>query len=343
MAEKARRSGVIFRPHFKTHQSAAIGEWFRDEAVQSITVSSLEMAGYFASAGWRDITVAFPLNRRETGLINQLAAQIRLNLLVNDPDTAAYLAGHITSPCNVFIEIDNGYHRSGLEPDRIHEIRSIIQCCQSHPNLSFTGFLSHFGNTYTDGGTPEIPAIYQKGVDDLRFLRERVSSQAGQILVSIGDTPSCSLVDVFRGIDEIRPGNFVFYDVMQAGLGVCSYRDIAVCLAAPVTEVHHERNELVAWAGAVHLSKESTEYKGKRVFGLVTEITESGWSAPLDGCFVKSLSQEHSIIHITSALSGKFRPGNLIGILPVHSCLAAASMRNFLTLTGTQISCMPVS
>ncbi len=29
MAEKARRQGIRFRPHFKTHQSAAVGEWFR--------------------------------------------------------------------------------------------------------------------------------------------------------------------------------------------------------------------------------------------------------------------------------------------------------------------------
>ena len=29
MAAKARRSGTRFRPHYKTHQCAAIGEWFR--------------------------------------------------------------------------------------------------------------------------------------------------------------------------------------------------------------------------------------------------------------------------------------------------------------------------
>ena len=35
MAAKARRQGVRFRPHFKTHQSAAMGEWFRQEARES--------------------------------------------------------------------------------------------------------------------------------------------------------------------------------------------------------------------------------------------------------------------------------------------------------------------
>jgi D-serine deaminase-like pyridoxal phosphate-dependent protein len=50
MAARAARAGVRFRPHFKTHQSARIGEWFREAGVHSITVSSVRMAAYFAAA-----------------------------------------------------------------------------------------------------------------------------------------------------------------------------------------------------------------------------------------------------------------------------------------------------
>src|SRR6476620_10300974 len=70
MASKARRSNVRFRPHFKTHQSAQIGEWFREAGVNAITVSSVKMAEYFASHGWDDITIAFPANWREIEAIN---------------------------------------------------------------------------------------------------------------------------------------------------------------------------------------------------------------------------------------------------------------------------------
>jgi D-serine deaminase-like pyridoxal phosphate-dependent protein len=64
MADKAASNQVRFRPHFKTHQSAAVGEWFRDVGVTAITVSSVEMARYFAAHGWNDITFAFPVNVR---------------------------------------------------------------------------------------------------------------------------------------------------------------------------------------------------------------------------------------------------------------------------------------
>ena len=57
MATRARRAGVRLRPHFKTHQSIAVGAWFREAGVEGITVSSLRMAADFRIAlarYWKD-------------------------------------------------------------------------------------------------------------------------------------------------------------------------------------------------------------------------------------------------------------------------------------------------
>ncbi len=83
MAEKASANHLIFRPHFKTHQSVEVGEWFSRAGVTAITVSSVSMAQQFAAAGWLDITIAFPLNFSE---INLLAGKITLNVLVDMPE-----------------------------------------------------------------------------------------------------------------------------------------------------------------------------------------------------------------------------------------------------------------
>ena len=77
MAEKARASNVLFRPHFKTHQSAEVAQWYRAEGVEAITVSSLKMAQYFASHGWTDITLAFPVNRLDHQAIDALAVRLQ--------------------------------------------------------------------------------------------------------------------------------------------------------------------------------------------------------------------------------------------------------------------------
>ncbi len=40
MAQKATNANVLFRPHFKTHQSKGIGDLFREQGVTRIAVSS---------------------------------------------------------------------------------------------------------------------------------------------------------------------------------------------------------------------------------------------------------------------------------------------------------------
>ena len=82
MAKKAHRDGVLFRPHFKTHQSAEIGQWFRGAGVTSITVSSLLMAEYFANHGWDNITVAILVNLLEIDRIRKLSKKIQLGIIV---------------------------------------------------------------------------------------------------------------------------------------------------------------------------------------------------------------------------------------------------------------------
>src|SRR5690606_14524169 len=86
MAKKAAEHRLRFRPHFKTHQSAEVGEWFRAFGVEAITVSSVRMAEYFAVSGWNDITIAFSVNVLELFNINRLAANIRLNVLVENKE-----------------------------------------------------------------------------------------------------------------------------------------------------------------------------------------------------------------------------------------------------------------
>ena len=122
MADKANASGVIFRPHFKTHQSAEVGEWFRDYGVNAITVSSLSMAREFAKHAWDDITIAFPVNLRELDEYKKLAKDINLNLLVDAEEVVETLAVEMDTRLGIFIDIDTGYGRSGIHHSEIVKI-----------------------------------------------------------------------------------------------------------------------------------------------------------------------------------------------------------------------------
>lgn len=210
MAEKARRHRVRFRPHFKTHQAHEIGRWFRDFGAEAITVSSLAMAEYFAADGWNDITVAFPANIHEYELINKLAGKINLNLLVESPVVVRKLQERITQPIGLFIKVDSGYHRTGVDPTDKTLIDAILREITNVASFSFLGFLTHAGHSYKARGRHEIEKIHNSSLEVMRAIKEYYRSKYPDVLASVGDTPSCSVMEEFTGIDEIRPGNFVF-------------------------------------------------------------------------------------------------------------------------------------
>ncbi len=347
MAQKAQRSGVRFRPHFKTHQSAAIGEWFREVGVDAITVSSVEMARYFAAHGWKDILIAFPANIREIHKINELAQRVHLHLLVENVTTAAYLAEHLVAPVDVWIEVDAGYRRSGVQWDGA-ELTTLAQQIGECERMKLRGLLTHDGGTYAARSKAQIVDAYTLTAQRLAAARRRLQSHGFEHLeVSVGDTPACSVLERFDAVDEIRPGNFVFYDWMQVEIGACTPEEVAVVVACPVVSIHPERNDIILYGGAVHLSKESlVQRDGRLTFGAVALIEQGGWSAPLPDVWVRSLSQEHGVVHAEkaafAALTERIRVGDLLGVIPVHSCLTADLLKMYRTLDGERLTMAPI-
>jgi D-serine deaminase-like pyridoxal phosphate-dependent protein len=173
----------------------------------------------------------------------------------------------------------------------------------------------------------------------LRVREELNRNGFPDLALSTGDTPSCSVCDDLSDSTEIRPGNFVFYDVQQLLIGSCQADQISAALACPVVAKHPERHELVIHGGAVHLSKDNFIEGGLTKFGLVAFPTISGWSKPVEGAYVARLSQEHGILHFENGIE-KINIGDILCILPAHVCLTVVLMRNFLTLDGKIIHTM---
>ncbi|MEA3445767.1 MAG: alanine racemase [Bacteroidota bacterium] len=328
MANKAKEHSLIFRPHFKTHQSVEVAELFLEHGVEAIAVSSVTMAEKFASTGWNDITIAFSVNVNELEEINHLAQSNSINILVENIEAFSFIRKEINNNIGVFIKIDAGYNRTGVDYKSISLVDDIISVCAENTLLKFKGFVVHSGNTYQAKSPDEILEIHTTTVSVLNELKSRYIKKYPDIIVSLGDTPSCSIANNFSGIDEIRPGNFVYYDVMQYSFGSCRLDDIAVCVACPVVAIHAHRNKIVVYGGAVHLSKEYIEVDGDKIYGLPVKLSPNGWDIMPEGNFMKGLSQEHGIIHLQTEEIEKIMIGDFIGILPVHSCLTANLMKD---------------
>lgn len=65
-------------------------------------------------------------------------------------------------------------------------------------------------------------------------LRNKYKATYPDIIISIGDTPGISAAKNLEGIDEVRPGNYIFYDVMQLRMGNCKAENISITVACPI-------------------------------------------------------------------------------------------------------------
>lgn len=340
MVSRAKNHGLKFRPHFKTHQSAYIGKWFRSEGVQSCTVSSVKMAAYFAYHGWSDILIAFPLNVRAADEINRLAKSIELNLLISSVEAAEMLPALIKHKAGIRIEVNTGQNRTGFNPGDTKGIRTVLDILLSHDLLEFGGFYSHSGHTYTSGNREAVQRKYAGVRDIYSELKNRYHAEFSDIHYTIGDTPGCSVADDFGVVTEISPGNFVFYDLMQWQIGSCNLDQIAVAVACPVVGKIHDRKEVVIHGGAVHFSKEFlTDNDGNPYFGQLVVVKDGKWDNIVEGVWLSSIAQEHGLIRSENeAWFEQVKVGDIVTIFPVHSCLTANLMHAYRMTSGEWIS-----
>lgn len=312
-----------FRPHFKTHDNKRTAEIYKKLGVTKITVSSIEMAQYFRLIGFFDITIAFPVNIREHKQINKLAKNTKLGLTISNIESIKKINNLLSYKCDAYLEIDTGYNRSGIDANDSSTIKNCIDSISQSENLNFCGFLNHEGRTYNANSKEEIIELANKSIHKMQSLKEEFKSY--NPIISIGDTPTCSLINDFSNIDEVRPGNFVYYDLMMMRKGVCSIEDIAATVLCPIVDINPDRNELVIHGGAVHFSKEFVEINDCKAFGKV--IRHMGKETYQLDEIITSLSQEHGTVRVEESDIKQYSIGDLLEVIPVHSCLTANLMK----------------
>lgn len=331
MREKAARSVVNFRPHVKTHKVLEIGRLQHGGATGPITVSTLAEAEHFASGGFDDITYAVPLAPDKMGRAADLSRRIkRLNLLIDTPGALAAIAGFVQSNSiefDLFLKVDCGAHRAGVDPDASESLELARQMAVT-PGIRFRGLLTHAGHSYGARSREEILRIAgeEAGAVD-RFAGRLAEAGTGKLVRSVGSTPTASLVESFEHVDEVRPGNYVFYDAFQSTLGSCSFEDCAVSVLASVIGVYREQNRLILDAGALALSKD-TGPEGLAPgfgYGIVCDIGLN--RLPLT---LASLSQEHGNVSAGESFDFHEYPvGSKLRIVPNHSCLTTAMFGSY--------------
>lgn len=357
MAAKARSLGVRLRPHIKTHKCLEIAWLQRAGGAEGITVATLAEARSFADSGFDDITHAFPLDQGKIGPALKLARELALRqssgqalrqssgqalrLTLDDLAVAQALeqaAADRDQEVHVWLKVDCGYHRAGMDPDSVAAFE-LVRYLHNAPHLIFDGLLTHAGHGYKAASRQEMRAIAAQERDVMTEFAARLrAANLAVPTVSIGSTPTLSVEQDLPGIDEIRPGNYVFYDRTQAALGSCQLTDCAVTVLTTVVSHQPGRHQVVVDAGALALSHDPgpVHLDEQPVKGVV--LTDAAHLTVHPTLRVVALSQEHGIIQGAGAtdLEG-LDVGTQLRILPNHACLTAALFDEYKVVQGGQV------
>jgi D-serine deaminase-like pyridoxal phosphate-dependent protein len=326
VASLARRWNVRLRPHVKTHKCAEIARLQTEGSSGALTVSTLGEARWFAARGFTDITYAVPIEPGKFDAAIDLAAQCeRLALITDDAevpprlDEAARLAG---LTLDLFLKVDCGYHRCGVEP-HTPAAREIPRRICDAKNLRFAGILTHAGHSYHCTNHEELLAVARHERDLMIDFAETLRGEGIEVPeISIGSTPTVTTVDHLEGITEIRPGNYIFFDAFQATLGSCGFDDCALTVLASVVHRDRIRRKIIIDAGAIALSKDrgAVELDPSCGYGHIQDLEGNDLRLRVD-----TVSQEHGQIMVEDEeILERLGVGTRVRVLANHSCLTAA-------------------
>jgi D-serine deaminase-like pyridoxal phosphate-dependent protein len=339
MTKRAKSLNVTLRPHVKTHRCLEIARLQTENNFGGIMVSTLSEAHFFAKNGFSDITYGVPIERGKFAEAIAIAKNIeRFSVLTDDAETVNELnktAKLENAKINVFVKIDVGYHRCGVEP-HTPEAFEIPRLISDSSNLNFAGILTHAGHSYHADTTEKLLKVAQSEKDLMRNLADNLRNKGLEVsTVSIGSTPTLSVINDLTGITEFRAGNYIFYDAFQATLGSCSFEDCALTVLAAVIHRDSTRRKIVVDAGAVALSKDrgAVEFDANCGYGRVYDLAGNDLNLR-----VGSLSQEHGEIFVTDEkIFDSLKVGSRVRILANHSCLTALQHSHYHVLDDGKI------
>jgi D-serine deaminase-like pyridoxal phosphate-dependent protein len=341
MSERMTRLGVRLRPHVKTHKCLEAARLQVRGHFGGITVSTLAEAEWFAGGGFRDITYAFPLPLDSLPRIAALSRIVdRLSLVIDNERACRELetlAERERSRFSVFLKVDCGYHRAGVDPGAESSVALARRLARS-AQLDFRGILTHAGHSYESRGADDIRRVAHVEREVTVAFAEKLRASGLDVPeVSVGSTPTMSLAEDLRGVTEARPGNYVFYDAFQAAIGSCRLEDVALSVMVSVVGVYPEQSKLLINAGALALSKDPGARHIDPDCGYGVFFSMDG-SERCPGLSLYSLSQEHGQIKVwePSAIE-PFGVGTRLRVVPNHSCLTAAMYDRYHVVEGVEV------
>ena len=349
MREHVTRLNVSLRPHVKTAKSMDVVNralegppGSAEHRMGGITVSTLKEAEHFFSHGVTDILYAVGIAPNKIDHVAQLlrsGANVTVLLdSVNAADTLAAKGAALGIRFPALIEIDCDGHRSGIQPGdpRLLDIGARLH---AHASTVMRGVMTHAGGSYNCESLDAIRKMSERErgavVECAKALR---AAGVPCPVVSVGSTPTVTCAQSMEGVTEVRAGVYMFFDLVMAGLGVCTVNDIALSVLTSVIGHQTDKNWIITDAGWMALSRDrgTASQRIDQGYGVVCDLS----GRPIDDLIVTATNQEHGIIsnrHGKPVDMSRFPLGTLLRILPNHACATAAQYAQYHVSAGEPV------
>ncbi len=309
------RNGKALMPMTKTHKSGFVAKLQLEAGADGLLVGSILEAERFMALRPKRIIFAYPfIGARNLERMRKVGEQVPIVVSLDTLETArAYdtFCKQNGLRWEYLLLVDVGLHRFGVGAERAGDyVREIADIC---PNLHCIGIASHPGQVYAAASPEQVLSCWEEEETSLRRARDSVLQQGFACgMVASGSTPTFSYEAESDVITAVRPGNYVFYDVIQTTFGVEVER-CALTVLATVISKHGDRKWIMdAGSKCLGLDKGAHGNSGVTGYGRVVGY---------ENLIVASLSEEVGILQSETPLT--LNVGDRIEIIPNHSCSAA--------------------
>jgi D-serine deaminase-like pyridoxal phosphate-dependent protein len=312
VASYAREHDLRLRPHTKTHKIPEIGRLQIDSGAVGLTVAKVGEAEVMVASGTPDLLVAYPvIGRAKLDRLMAVATKIRLTVALDSITAARQLSDAARAAqveVGVLAEMDAGLNRVGVNPGP--ELIELCRGIRNLPRLELEGIAFYPGH---------IKSMDEDGYESLRNLSQLIDSALKDLrsagiaakIVSGGSTPALFHSHQVAGVNEIRPGTYVFNDRNTLELGACSTDDCAATILCTVVSTARP-GQMIIDGGSKTFSSDRLA-TGEPGYGLVRE-------AP--GAVFTKMNEEHGYIDLRRSEKLDFQVGDRVQVLPNHICVA---------------------
>lgn len=309
VANYAREHSLRLRPHAKTHKAVWIGRRQLDLGAAGLTVAKVTEAEALMNAEPHDLLLAYPiLGRVKLERLMQIALRTRVTVALDSVEAARGLSEAATEEIGVLAEVDVGLGRVGVAPGE--PLLALARKIAGLPRLRFEGI------TFYPGHIKSLDAAGLQALADLSALLTSILEDFARAgievkIVSGGSTPALFHSHQISGLNEIRPGTYVFNDVNTVRSGACTLEDCAASVLATVVSTARTGHMIID-GGSKTFSSDRPVNSGETTFGHLLEAPEARFH---------KMNEEHGFVDLTQA-GREFRVGDRVRMIPNHICVA---------------------